>query len=61
MNIIIENRGVTMRREELCGTWAMEREAAWPSTRRDELLQRALEHGLESADSIGDRNIPLFG
>ena len=49
-----------MRREELRGTWAMEREAAWPSTRRDELLQRALEHGLESADSIRDRNIPLF-
>jgi len=49
-----------MRREELRGTWAMEHEAAWPATRRDELLQHALEHGLESADSIRDRSIPLF-
>src|SRR5215469_9167580 len=49
-----------MRRDELRGTWAMEREADWPSTRRDELLQRTLEHGLESADSIRDRSISLF-
>src|SRR5579864_8018623 len=49
-----------MKREELRGTWAMEREAEWPSTRRDELVQRALEYGLESADSIRDRNISLF-
>ena len=49
-----------MKREELRGTWAMEREAEWPSTRRDELAQQALEYGMESADSIRDRNIPLF-
>src|SRR5579872_3037825 len=49
-----------MKREELRGTWAMEREAGWPSTRRDELARQALEYGMESADSIRDRNIPLF-
>ena len=49
-----------MRREELRGTWAMEREAEWPSTRRDELVQQALAYGLASADSIRDRKIPLF-
>jgi agmatinase len=49
-----------MRREELRGTWAMQREAEWPSTRRDELAQQALAHGMESADSIRDRNTPLF-
>ena len=49
-----------MRREDLRGTWAMEREAQWPSTRRDELVQQALAYGLESADSIRDRSISLF-
>ena len=38
----------------------MEHEAEWPATRRDELVQQALAHGLESADSIRDRSIPLF-
>ena len=49
-----------MRREDLHGTWAMQREAEWPSMRRDELAHQALAHGLESADSIRDRSIPLF-
>src|SRR5438270_12463212 len=49
-----------MRREDLRGTWAMQREAEWPSTRRDELAREALAHGLESADSIRDRSISLF-
>jgi agmatinase len=49
-----------MRREDLHGTWAMEREAEWPSKRREELAQQALEYGLESADSIRDRSISLF-
>src|SRR5437763_9069725 len=49
-----------MRREDLGGTWAMQREAEWPATRRDELAREALAHGLESADSIRDRSIPLF-
>src|SRR5260370_29197572 len=38
----------------------MEREAEWTSTGRDELVQQALADGLESADSIRDRSIPLF-
>ena len=49
-----------MRREDLRGTWAMQREAEWPSTRREELVQQALAYGLESADSIHDRSISLF-
>jgi len=49
-----------MRREDLCVTWAMQREAEWPSIRRDELDQQALAYGLESADSIRDRSISLF-
>jgi agmatinase len=49
-----------MKREELRGTWAMEREAGWPKVRRKELRQQALEYGLESAASIRDRHIPLF-
>ena len=31
-----------------------------PPARRKELTQLALEHGLESAESIRDREIPLF-
>lgn len=49
-----------MKREDLRGTWAMEREAQWPTTRRDELAQQALAYGLASANSIRDRSIPLF-
>ena len=49
-----------MRREDLRGTWAIQREAEWPSTRREELAREALAHGLESADSIRDRSISLF-
>lgn len=49
-----------MRREDLKGTWAMEKEAEWPSKRREEIAQQALEYGLESADSIRDRSISLF-
>jgi agmatinase len=49
-----------IRRENLRGTWAMQREAEWPSKRRDEQIQQALQHGLESADSIRDRSISLF-
>jgi agmatinase len=49
-----------MRREELRGTWAMEREAEWPSARRHEMARQALEYGLAAADSIRDRGISLF-
>jgi agmatinase len=49
-----------LRHEDLKGTWAMQRETDWPSRRRDERTQQALEYGLESASSIRDRKIPLF-
>jgi agmatinase len=49
-----------IRREDLRGTWAMEREAEWSSKRHEELAQQALEYGLESAGSIRDRSISLF-
>jgi len=49
-----------MRREDLTGTWAMEREAEWPSKRREEIAQQAFEYGLDSASSIRDRSISLF-
>jgi hypothetical protein len=45
-----------MRREDLTGTWAMDREAEWPSKRHAELAQQALEYGLDSANSIHDWN-----
>jgi agmatinase len=49
-----------MQREDLNGTWAIEREGEWPSDRNDEATARAREFGLESAATIRDRNIPLF-
>jgi agmatinase len=49
-----------MKREELHGTWAMDRESEWPTTKRRELAEQGLEYGLESADSIKDRSISLF-
>ncbi len=49
-----------MRREDLNGTWAIEREERWPSTRGEESAQQALEYGLQSAATIRDRKIPLF-
>jgi len=49
-----------VRREDLQGTWAMEHADDIPPARRRELSQLALEHGLESAPSIRDREIPLF-
>jgi len=54
------NKEPPMRREDLTGTWAMEREAEWPSKRREEIAQQAYEYGLDSADSIRDRSISLF-
>jgi agmatinase len=39
----------------------MQREADWPTTRSDEQSKLALEMGLESAGTIRDRKIPLFG
>jgi agmatinase len=49
-----------LKHEDLHGTWATEREGEWPTRRRDERVQQALEYGLESAASIRDRKIPLF-
>ncbi len=49
-----------MRREDLNGTWAIEQEERWPSTKSEESGRQALEYGLESAGSIRDRKIPLF-
>lgn len=51
---------MSIKRDDLRGTWAIEREADWPSTRSEEQSQQALEMGLESASSIRDRKIPLF-
>ena len=49
-----------MDRERLVGNQMLERERQLPSTKMKEMLQLNLEHGLESAASIGDRTIPLF-
>ena len=49
-----------MRREDLNGTWAIEREGEWPATHSDETARQALEFGLESAATIRDRTISLF-
>ncbi|HEX3723902.1 MAG TPA: agmatinase [Nitrolancea sp.] len=49
-----------MKREDLNGTWAIEREQEWPSTNGDETNRLALEYGLESAATIRDRTLPLF-
>jgi len=49
-----------MQRNDLNGTWAIEREGEWPSERSDEAAARASEYGLESAATIRDRKIPLF-
>ena len=49
-----------MKREDLNGTWAINREEEWPATKSDEMVRQAKEFGLESAASIRDRNIPLF-
>ncbi len=49
-----------MRREDLNGTWAIEREEQWPTTSADDQARQALEFGLESAATIRDRKIPLF-
>ena len=47
-------------REQLQGTEMLHAEARLSSRRRKERTERALELGLQSAESIGDRTIPLF-
>lgn len=49
-----------IRREDLEGTWAMQRVAERTSKQREVSTQLALEWGLESADLIRDRKISLF-
>ena len=49
-----------MKRSQLHGTRMLEAEADIPFKRRQELVDQALQNGLESAWSITDRSIPLF-
>lgn len=55
-----ERQDDAIRRGDLTGTWAIEREREWTSRRRKEMSEQALEWGLPSATSINDRKIPLF-
>ena len=50
-----------MHRSQLHGTKMIAAEAGIPFERRRENIEQALAHGLESAWSITDRSIPLFG
>ncbi|MFN8539046.1 MAG: arginase family protein [Thermomicrobiales bacterium] len=49
-----------IRREDLRGTWAMERAEAIPDTRAKERAEQAKLYGLEAAASIRDRSLTLF-
>lgn len=49
-----------IRREDLRGTWAMERAEAVPDTRAKERAEQAKLYGLEAAASIRDRSLTLF-
>lgn len=58
--MIERERGEPIRRDDLNGTWAMQQshilDAEGDSERQEELLA----YGLQSAESVRDRNIPLF-
>ncbi len=49
-----------MDREQLHGTRMLYREAELPTEKSEERRRQELEWGLESAESIKDRSIPLF-
>ncbi len=49
-----------LQREDLQGTWAMEREAALTGPKAKERAEQIKLHGLEAAESIKDRSITLF-
>ncbi len=49
-----------IRREDLRGTWAMERQAELSGKKARERAERAKEFGLEAAPSIVDRSLTLF-
>jgi agmatinase len=54
------NREHGIRREDLRGTWAMERQAELSGKKATERAERAKELGLEAAPSIVDRSLTLF-
>lgn len=49
-----------LQREDLHGTWAIEREAQLDTPRTDELAEQQKRYGLEAAASIKDRSLTLF-
>jgi len=49
-----------IRREDLRGTWAMERQAELSGKKARERAERAKELGLEAAPNIVDRSLTLF-
>ena len=49
-----------VRRDDLRGTWAMERESQIPERRAKERAEQARLYGLEAAASIRDRSLTLF-
>jgi agmatinase len=49
-----------LRREDLQGTWAMEREAELTGPRSAERREQTKLYGLEAAESIKDRSLTLF-
>ena len=49
-----------IRREDLHGTWAMERAEQIPDTQAKERAAQAKLHGLEASASIRDRSLTLF-
>ena len=42
------------------GSWAQRAEELLPTSRLQEEIDRSLAHGLEAAESIGDRSISTF-
>jgi agmatinase len=52
------DHGIT--REELHGTWGMEKQAELSGKKASELAEQAKLHGLEAASSIVDRSLTLF-
>lgn len=52
--------GGRIRREDLRGTWAMEREPEIPDRRAKERVEQAKLYGLDAAASIRDRSLTLF-
>ncbi len=49
-----------LKREDLQGTWAMEREAELTGPRAEERKEQTKAYGLDAAESIKDRSLTLF-